>query len=289
MITLSNLKQREDIAQKENTKKNFCQSLQIYNPHAMMPTMDQKPLLIPDSKKWKGLTVYCYKCKTNVSDICKSSGKLISQCKNGDKHVFKVYVHVPGTENQRRTKKLETRDLNEAIKQAIEFEKEVKSNFLASSTSEGIAHGERQEKQNQGRPVLLVQALARYIGWLHNEGVPAHLRRERSEEHIKDVERALKNLVVCLKENGYNLNSLKIEDIDNEMVGQVFVGLENRKIANRTFNKYFGFYTSFLKWYTEEYDCPIRNYFEKVQRKNLNPRPEAITRKEYEALLARIT
>ena len=38
-------------------------------------------------------------------------------------HVFKVYVHVPGTKNERRTKKLETRDINEAIKQAIEFER----------------------------------------------------------------------------------------------------------------------------------------------------------------------
>jgi integrase len=255
----------------------------------MAPTMNIKPLLIPESKKWKGLTVYCYKCKTNVSDICKSSGKPLSQCKHGDKHVFKVYVHVPGTENQRKTKKLETRDLNEAIKQAIEFEKEVKSGSFQILKSERKEIIERQESQNQVRPYLLVQALARYIGWLHNEGVPPHMRRERSEEHIKDVERALKYLVSCLKENGYNPTSLKVDDIDNEMVGKVFSGLENKKVANRTFNKYFGFYTSFLKWYAEEYDHPMRNHFEKVERRNLNPKPEAITQKEYEALLPIVT
>jgi integrase len=115
------------------------------------------------------------------------------------------------------------------------------------------------------------------------------LIRERSEEHIKDVERALKNLATCLKDNGYNLASLRIEDIDNEMVGRVFSFLENRKLAPGTFNKYLGYYTSFLKWYGEEYDSPIRNYFKKVKRRNLNPRPEAITLKEYEALLERIT
>ena len=254
-----------------------------------MPTMDHKPLFIPESKKWKGLKIFCYRCQTTVSDICKFSGKPLSQCKNGEKHVFKVIVHVPGTKNQRRTKKLETRDLNEAIKQAIEFEKEAKSNSFLSSKNEGKELGEKQENQNQVRPYFLVHALARYIGWLHNEGVPAHLIRERSEEHIKDVERALKNLVTCLKDNGYNLASLRIEDIDNEIVGKVFLSLEKRKVANRTFNKYFSFYTSFLKWYAEEYDCPIRNYFEKVKRRNLNPKPEAITLKEYEALLERIT
>lgn len=254
-----------------------------------MPTMDHKPLFIPESRKWKGLKIFCYRCQTTVSDICKFSGKPLSQCKNGEKHVFKVIVHVPGTKNQRRTKKLETRDLNEAIKQAIEFEKEAKSNSFLSSKNEGKELGEKQENQNQVRPYFLVHALARYIGWLHNEGVPAHLIRERSEEHIKDVERALKNLVTCLKDNGYNLASLRIEDIDNEIVGKVFLSLEKRKVANRTFNKYFSFYTSFLKWYAEEYDCPIRNYFEKVKRRNLNPKPEAITHREYEALLEKIT
>lgn len=288
--TPSDLKQRQNIVQKEKTRKDHCQSLLLYKPHAMMmPTMDHRPLFIPESKKWKGLTVYCYKCHTNVSEICKTSGKPLSQCKHGDQHIYKVYVHVPGTKNQRRTKKLETRDLNEAIKQAIEFEKEVKSSAMPNTKNDVTEIRERQEKQNQARPVLLVQALARYIGWLHNEGVPAHLIRERSKEYIKDVERALKNFVFCLKENGYNLASLRVEDIDNEMVGKVYLSLENRKVANRTFNKYFSFYTSFLKWYTEEYDCLIRNYFEKVKRRNLNPKPEAITQREYEALLARIT
>ena len=254
-----------------------------------MPTMQYRPLFISESKKWKGLTVYCYRCKTNVSKICRATGKPLSQCKHGDQHIYKVYVHVPGTKNQRRTKKLETRDLNEAIKQAIEFEKEVKSSVLQNTKNDGKEIRERKEKQNQPRPVLLVQAFARYIGWLHNEEVPAHLIRERSEEHIKDVERALKYLVSCAKENGYNLSSFRVDDIDHELVGKVFSGLENRKVANRTFNKYFSFYTSFLKWYAEEYDFPIRNYFEKAKRKKLNPEPEAINQKEYEAILKIIT
>src|SRR5665213_4518229 len=95
----------------------------------MMRTMqDKKPLYIPPSKKWKGLTVYCYKCKTNMSEVCNENGKPLSKCQFGEKHVFKVYISVPGTANARKTKKLNTRDVNEAIKQAIEFEKEVKGN-----------------------------------------------------------------------------------------------------------------------------------------------------------------
>jgi len=251
--------------------------------------MENKPLYIPESKKWKGLKVFCYKCKTSVSEICKMSGKPLWQCKNGDKHVFKVIIHVPGTDNQRRTKKLDTRDINQAIKQAIEFEREVKSGVYQENKNKALKHEIRREDQSQNKPYLLIHALARYIGWLNNEGVPAHLIKVRSREHIKDVERALKSLAECLKDNRYNLATFLTEDIDNEMVGMIFSSLEKRKLAPRTFNKYFSYYTSFLKWYAEEYDCPIRNYFEKVKRKNLNPRPEAITFQEYQALLKQIT
>ncbi len=251
----------------------------------MIPTMEYKPLIIPESKRWKGLKVFCYECGTSVSDICKSSGNPISQCKHGDQHVFKVVVHVPGTKNQRRTKKLETRDVNEAIAQAIEFEKEAKSEAYESPRKKIQKKEIEKEDLDESKPYLLIHALARYIGWLNNEGVPAHLIKVRSREHIKDVERALKSLIECLKDNDYHLPTFTMEDINNNMVGKVFLFLEKRRFASRTFNKYLSYYTSFLSWYAEEYDFPIRNYFEKVKRKNLNPKPQAITLPEYQALL----
>lgn len=255
----------------------------------MIPTMENKPLFIPKSKQWKGLVVYCYRCKTNVKDICKETGKPLKQCKHGERHVFKVYVSVPGTKNMRRTKKLETRDIDEAIKQAIEFEKEVKSGACKAVENFEKNSEVLKESKNLNKPELLIHALARYIGWLHNENVPAHKIKERSDEHIKDVERALKCLGSCLKENGYNIEKTSVKDIDDEMVGIIYNYLIKRKFANRTFNKYFGYYTSFMKWYSDEYDLNTRNYFKKVKRKRLNPDPEVITNKEYLSLLEIIT
>ncbi len=284
----------------------------------MQPMDNIKPLYIPKSKKWKGLTVYCYRCKTNVYDICKKSGKPLSQCKHGENHVFKVYVHVSGTTNQRRTKKLDTRDINEAIIQAVAFENEVKNNILMEQKNkvELVVDGEIKDTvktndnpvledrnvidkvesnkpiqniNHNNQPYLLVNALARYIGWLHNEGVPAHRVKERSEEHIKDVERSFKVFVECLKENGYKLSSLHINDVNDEMVGHIFEHLEKLNLANRTFNKHLGYYTSFLKWYAGQYNITVNNYFESVKRKIVNHNPEAITQKEYEALVKVIT
>lgn len=252
----------------------------------MIPRMDNKPLIIPKSKKMKGLKVFCYQCGTVVSDVCKETGKPISQCKNGNKHVFKVMAHVPGTKNKRMTWNLDTRDVDEARKQAIELLRQAKSpGFIKKKKEQEPA----VESTTENRPLLLIHALARYVGWLANEGVPAHLQKERSSEHIKDVKRVMVILVACLKYYGYNLEQTTVENINNAMVGKVFEYLKRKKLAPRTFNKYFGYFTSFLKWYAEEYDFPIRNYFEKVGRKTIVPKLEAITKQEYNDLLPIIT
>jgi len=247
----------------------------------------ESPLHIPPNKKWKGLTVFCYKCKTNVYDICKETGKPLPRCPYGDRHAFKVYIHVPGTDNARRTKKLNTRDLNEAIKQAIEFEKEVKEK--SHKTIPTIQNLTTNKNEVENTPRLLVHALARYIGFLHNEGVPAHRKKDRSAQHIKDVERAFESLVTSAEKSGHNISSLTMDEINDELVGRIYEYLLNeKKFANRSFNKYFSYYTSFLKWYNEEYNQAVRNWFERVKRKKINSNPESITKDEYERLLEQI-
>ncbi len=255
----------------------------------MMPTMkDIKPLYIPATKKWKGLTVYCYKCRTNVSETCKENDKPLNKCLFGDKHAFKVYIHVPGTENNRKTKTLGTRDVNEAIKEAMEFEKEVKNSNL-DITEKNTKKVSGVVKKENSKPQLLIHALARYVGFLNNEGVPAHRVKVRSRDHIKDVERAFTNLVQCLTNSGHNIGTFNVNEINDNVAGEVFEYLRNRKFANRTYNKYLSHYTSFMSWYAKEYDGNIRNWFEGIQREKLNTNPESITFEEFERLLAHIT
>ncbi len=247
----------------------------------------EKPLHIAPNKKWKGLSVFCYQCNTQVSEICKESGKSIQRCRYGSKHIFKVVIGVPGT-NQRRTKKLETRDVNEAIRQAIDFEKEVKSRDLVADRKREIKNGTAKEQEKQ--PYLLIHSLARYIGFLHNEDVPVHRKKERSSAHIKDIERAFRLLVECLKKNNYDLKRVSINEIDDDIVGNVYEYLlDEKKFGNRNINKYLGYYTSFVDWYSDEYDQPLKNWFEKVKRKKLITNPKSITEQEFNSLLERIT
>jgi integrase len=221
-----------------------------------------------------------------MTDTCKLTGKSLKNCPNGDKHAFKIYAHVPGTKNERKTKKLDTRNLDEAIRQAIEFKNQIKENHNKKDLQ---AETPKETQSQTNKPQKMTQVMARYIGWLHNEGVPAHKIKTRSIEHIKDVERAFRVLAESLKSHHHDLSSLSIHDLNDHIVGEIFTYLEDKQFANRTFNKYFSYYTSFLKWYGEEYRQPIINWFEEVQRKKINPNPEAITQEEYKALLQKIT
>ena len=246
----------------------------------------EKPLHIPETKKQLrlGLTVYCYKCNTNVSEKCKMTDKALPKCPFGNKHVFKVYVQVPGLNNVRKTKKLETRDVNEAIKQAIEFQKEVKENYLKETTSaqsikEVIPHA-------QNVPSLLVHSIAKYVAWLQNEGVPFQFQRDRSEEHINDIKRSFKVLVECLRKNKYDLNSLRIDQVDDHVVGVIYKHLEKeKKFSNRTFNKYFTHYTSLLKWYKEQFNIPVKNCFLKLHKEDVEGDHAIIYKEEFQKLL----
>lgn len=263
----------------------------------MMPTMKDKPLFIPESKRWKGLYVYCYLCQTNMLDVCKKTGKSLKQCPNGDRHVFKSYVFVPGTKNQRRTKILNTRDVDEAIKMAIEFEKEVKGKLSNNKIKDEVKFNKENSNEVQkinneevkinpesNVPILLIHCLARYYSYLRNEGVPKFKQRVRTESHLKDIERAFTHLVRCLKKNGYEINEFTIEQINDNVIGKIFEYLEELRFSSRTHNKYINFYSSMLNWYNEEFEIKIKNRFTKIPRQEINYNPESIPNGELLAL-----
>jgi integrase len=79
--------------------------------------------------------------------------------------------------------------------------------------------------------------------------------------------------------------------INDRMVGELFRYLEERKFANRTFNKHLTYYTSFLKWYSEEFDIPLKNWFDgkRINRKPVHHNPQSISREEFEALMNKVT
>lgn len=271
--------------------KNNSQYVQVEKQSYTNAPME--PLHIPPGKKWKGLTVYCYRCNTNVSEICKETEKKLNTCPFGDRHAFKVYVHVPNKKNERKTKVLATRNVDEAIKQAIDFAKEVKqgisveySNETLQRESVQISTGNLKLNDNKILPTLIIQAMQKDIERMQNIGVLKHRVKFRSKDHIKDVERAYKVMQQALIQDGYNLNTLRLDEMTDEMVGVIYCYLEEEKgFGTRTRNKYLSHYTSFIKRHNQTYNLQIENLFETIEKKESFPEPEMVTKEEFEKLI----
>ncbi|MDQ3050813.1 MAG: hypothetical protein M3Q95_08015 [Bacteroidota bacterium] len=247
-----------------------------------------KPLQFPKDKRVKSLYIYCYQCKTNVDKICKEAGKHkdISQCPFGERHKFKVYVHQPGTKNKRRTMILETRNINEAIRQAVEFQKLVRGEMIPNRESIPVIAPTAQRKEVVNNPDNLSDSIDRYTDWLADKEVPEHLKRNRSESHVKDVKHQFEMLKSALAFHSIDPKLLSVHDFDDEIVGKIYKFLRvNKGYSNRSVNKIIGNFKSFFKWFPEQYNVPVRNGFNKVKKLPEKYNQPIVSFKEFETLI----
>ena len=254
----------------------------------MIATMNDnnKPLKIPKNKRWKGMTVYCYHCKRNVSEICKeSSGNSLPlhQCKHGEKHIFKQYVGISGAENERRTKNL-GRDLNSAVKMAMEFENDVKEN-------KGAKQNEKLKQieplVEQPIPQLLKGAMARYVGHLSNdpEIVAKFRMKGRTKKHLEDVARNFKYFLHSTMRAGYNTNLVQVNEINDTIIEKFLDYLkEGRKLGNNSINRAIAIFSAFFNFLIHK-GCPIKNPFRGITRKPIVTNIETISESEWLKLM----
>jgi integrase len=106
---------------------------------------------------------------------------------------------------------------------------------------------------------------------------------------LDDVARGLKYMMRSLKESGYNTDTFRVDEINDNIVGIVndFL-LDKKNFSNRSFNKHIGYYTSFMSWLDEHGHEGIKNYFKKVSHKRTHYNPETITKDEFEQLLGKV-
>ena len=241
----------------------------------------EKPLHIPESKKFKALRITCYACGELVGDTCKKTGKPIMSCKYGDQHRFKIIAHVPGTRNTRKVKILTTRDYDEAVKQTIDFLDEVKGNKQNDSAIEKTKTIEKVS--DEPKPKTLSGEMARYVGYLKGdpEIVPSFMRKPRTKSHIWDVERTFKQFSICLKKSRYDAMSIGVREIDKQHIGKfhdyIFTDL---KLSNRSYNKALTIFSSFYKFLNEFENIDIQNPFISVPRKPTHTNVQVITNEE---------
>lgn len=235
--------------------------------------------------KVPGLKVKCKHCDTWVNK-CHINGKNLSECERIEDLVYLGVVHISGTKNGRKIKVL-GKKFNNAIAMLASFREEVQNGMPQQEKSISAPTTAKEERSE----LLLIHAFARYMAYLKNdkEVVAAHLVRPRSAEHVKNITLAIENFCICLKRSGIDIDNFKLSSLSDREVGLFHSYLlETKKFSNRSYNKYFSYFTTFITWCNSE-GHDIKNVFEKAPRKAIHSMPVSISDDEFYKLLSLVT
>lgn len=228
---------------------------------------------IPKSSQTKGLYVFCRDCKAkSKTDLPK-----VPICTHPtDRLVFKAFVYIPGTRNL-RTRILKATNHNDAIIEKIEFEKELKANNYVNSPKT------TPKKQS----LLLLPCIAEYLQYLDNTNVFEHQKKNRSDEHKKQIRRYLERFIDSLITEKISLRNLRLNQIDNNHVSLFHKYLVQSEFANRTYNRHMDTVSEFFNYFINNKGIQFENYFSStnVQRKRIVSQNDTISIKDFKRLL----
>jgi integrase/ribosomal protein L37E len=208
-------------------------------------------------KKFTGLHIVCKRCGRHVE---------VSQTPyNGCVHPLErqKYKAVLKVNGGRKTRDLSSLDYDEAIKELLAFKDELSNPFKFITTTPKV----------DNKPELLKDCVMMYSDWLENIDVPKHQQVVRSNGYVKSTVRYVLNFTDFLQENKVNLNTFKIYDLTDEIVGKYYEHLEPLCKSASTHNHNIKALKNFNSYLIDKKGYLIPNYFKDInlQYENANP------------------
>lgn len=231
-------------------------------------------LRIPKNSRIKGLFVYCNKCKHKS----KSQLPFSTDCTHPfEKQVYKAIITIPNTKRV-RAKVLTTKDINEAIKQTLDFEKSLKENDYQKNEEITII---------EYKPQDLLHAIAMYKDYTKNKNLYDFQKKVRSTDHKKQVELYLKRFLDSLIEGKVRVSELLLKNINDYHVDIFYKYLKSKPFENRTFNRHIDTVSEFFNYLIKNKKYSLHNYFApiNVTRLRVNRKVVSVSIKEFKELL----
>lgn len=209
-----------------------------------------------------GIKVYCKKCRQNNTG-----------CNHKNHQVFRM-CFIDRISGKHRSKLLKSKVYSDAVVEGIEFRRRVENS---------------EEKTTSDRTKMnIVEALIYFDQYLKGETQYAHLKKEVSNKHRKELIKYCKFFAHSLKRN-HNLRKLKPGDIKNNDVSIFYRELGVKYPHPKTFNKVLTSLTSFYKFLIEIEELDIKNPFKNCVRKQLIKGENLIlSKEEFEKIVAAV-
>lgn len=218
----------------------------------------------------KGLKIFCKKCNKDNA-----------KCKHFDSQVYRVRIHVPGTKNSVKTKKLEATEYRDALKEALAYEEELTNTDF---TTIGNAVIEKQIEESKGNDYSLVDAVIKYNQFLSGESNYAHLKKNVSIGHRKELIRYCRYFSQNVNKRR-DITKLRVKDVAREEVSNFYVWAE-KQYKEKTLKKCMSTLKGFFEFLIDIEEIEMRNPFRTYVVKNSSSSVvETITKQEFETVL----
>lgn len=212
---------------------------------------------------YKGLKLFCKKCRVDNP-----------KCNHYDRIIYRVRVHVPGTDKDIKSKMLSATNYEDAVAETIEFEKELKSNGYETI----------KPKADEGNDYSVTGAIMKFDYYLRGESEYAHLRKNVTKGHIDEMFRFCRFFANSLKQK-YDIHRMRIVDVSQQDVADFYVWAEEH-YAPKTFNKCLAGLKAFFDFLIEVEEVEMKNPFRKYVRKYVPQSDiQTINQDQFEAIL----
>ena len=231
-------------------------------------------LKIPEKYKRCGIKLKCLKCKIQLNDKCGETGKSAVSCKHQDKHRLNLIVCIPGTKSGRKSRILETRDFDEALRELSKFREECKKQGYHKVTipKKGI------------QTTNLKELAASYLDAISGVNTLSVLIRHRSKEHVDDSTRVIQRFFIALKKRGYNIQALTtIGDVETTVFHEYL--LNDLQLGPFAYKRHMAVMKTFFNWLIRVKDKQILNPFNHIELHSIQRDVTIISKEEFQKLL----
>jgi integrase len=203
-------------------------------------------------KPFKGMKVYCNKCKIDNPS-----------CKHFESQQYRVRIHVSGTRKSVRTRILSSRDYEEAVKEAIDFKKDLVQNNYESL-----------KQTTEGNDYSIIDAILKYKQFLSGEHAYSHKVKKIGVDYQKEL---IRYCVLFGKSvhKTKNINTTRVVSVTQTDVGIFYKSMESRYMP-RTFNKCMISLKMFFDFLIEVEEVEMKNPFARYESKNVQKKNNKI-------------
>lgn len=238
-------------------------------------------LKIPKSEKAKGLFIFCNRCHNEPTDgLCKmkdATGNACSgKCEFSDRHTYKVRIYLP--DGKKKVKALKTRNLSQAVTEAIYFYKEIKNGEqIQVVPSSGLNRS--QEIYVANSQTDIATHIKNYLHEVSPDNDEITNVRKVGMEHLKDIRKCLEFLTDELF--GMGLSPTKnppeciTRDVARKIVSKIIKSKTpyNAKRFISAIRRFFNYLKQTQNWnHNNEFNGTWKIEFPKIKKEVLNVR-----------------